>query len=454
MGMKYCLRVAASSTLLVLSLGGSYGRRLNTSRGIIGEATVDIAGDNDIEDLEQELAWLCSDDPYLAYLHFNANLGTTSYQDCAWVAASPTDRCMLQASTTTSTSGRSSVELNDGSTTGYLLQDACPLSCGLCPTDIVNPETDIDRDGNLSTDDLTWEQIKELEIRLRRRKQNLKRKRKGRKPCPCPDGQHDGGGGGNNNGGGNNGGGGGGGDDFDFITEAPQESSVPRTTPSPTVMLGPDADEPTYYPTFADTSAPTVGGTQQVTSELTSGYTSEYTSEYTSMYTSEYTAMYTSQYTSEYTQDNAAVIGAVISGQQSSSVNNGSATRRLIVILVSAIIFMLLFMALCCFVCVMRRRAGGKGSRGDSDTDESDQVAYPIHKTTSANSDESRFRRVLRHFNGRQDDSRTDVHACTSVMCEVCDNRPRRVKSVDSYKDEYALSKLEEERYKVKEVEC
>ena len=112
----------------MLSLGESHGRKLQYMGG------VDIGGEDGIDELEQQLAWLCTDDPYLKYLHFNANRGTTSFQDCSRVAESPTDRCTLQGSN----GGRSEIQSTDGATSAFLLSDACRLSCGLCPTDILD----------------------------------------------------------------------------------------------------------------------------------------------------------------------------------------------------------------------------------------------------------------------------------------------------------------------------
>jgi len=89
-----------------------------------------------------------------------------------------------------------------------------------------------------------------------------------------------------------------------------------------------------------------------------------------------------------------------------------------------------------------------------------DETPYPIHKTKSAESGTSRFFRVLSHFNGRQDDERTDVHRCSSALCHTCDpSIPHRVMSVDSYKDgvdsyrdEYTIVKAPTgERYRVDE---
>lgn len=128
----------------------------------------------------------------------------------------------------------------------------------------------------------------------------------------------------------------------------------------------------------------------------------------------------------------------------------------MLAIILTVIPLVLLLLVICCLLRWKKRRAGIKE---DPDTDDSD-TEYPIHKTKSADSDESRFKKVLGYFNGRQDDARTDVHICTSATCEVCDHSPRRVMSVDSYTDELANpTTLEEgERYRVKdrvkEMEC
>jgi hypothetical protein len=113
-----------------------------------------------------------------------------------------------------------------------------------------------------------------------------------------------------------------------------------------------------------------------------------------------------------------------------------------------------LLLLLLVFCCLLRKLKKAKRGKDDEDTDDSDE-GYPIHKTKSADSSGSRFIKVLGYFNGRQDDARTDVHRCSSALCDVCDPTPRQVLSVDSYNGVYGTSKLEErERYLIREVEC
>jgi hypothetical protein len=421
-------RIALSSVLLMLLLGKSQGRQPKNAGGVVGATSgvdidIEFTVEDGMEEIEQELARLCIDDPYLKYLHFNANLGSTSFEDCTWVRDSPDERCELQSSNGGSHEiGRSTTPLPS------LLRDICPFSCGLCPTNYINPETDIDRNGNVSTDDLTRKQIKELEIRIRRQKQNLKKKRKGRKPCPCPDGQDPNG----------QGHGGGGGNDTG-VQSSPLEES-PTQTPG----------------TDASTSSPTSSITS--TTSFEGSYTGSWTSSYTGSWTTSFTSSSTSSSTST-PADGGAIIGSVITGQQSSQNNNGITNRTKLIVALSVIPIVLLLLVCCCLIRRAKKIAdksdNNKSGGDDSDTDESDS-RYPIHKTKSCDSEESRFAKVLGYFNGRQDDTRTDVHVCTSAVCETCNPRsPRRVMSLDSYQDEFAMSKVEEgERYRVKEVEC
>ena len=416
----------------MLLLGKSQGQKPKNIGGVVGATSgvdidIEFTAEDGMDEIEQELARLCIDDPYLKYLHFNANLGSTSFEDCTWVRDSPDERCELQSS------NGGSHEIGRSTTpTPSLLRDICPLSCGLCPTNYLNPETDIDRNGNVSTDDLTMEQIKELEIRLRRQKQNLKKKRKGRKPCPCPDGQDP------------NGQGHGGGGDNDIGDQSSPLEQSPTQTPG--------TDPPTSLPTSSFSS------TSSYTGSWTSSYAGSWSSSYAGSWTSSYTGSYTSSWTST-TEDGAVIIGSVITGQQSSQNNNGITNRTKLIIALSVIPIVILLLVCCCLIRRAKKMAdksdNNKSGGDDSDTDESES-RYPIHKTKSCDSEESRFAKVLGYFNGRQDDARTDVHVCTSAVCETCNHRsPRRVMSLDSYQDELAMSKVEEgERYRVKQVEC
>jgi len=142
----------------------------------------------------------------------------------------------------------------------------------------------------------------------------------------------------------------------------------------------------------------------------------------------------------------AANIDALISGQES-SVDKSSKNRMLAIFLSVVPLLLLLLLFSCCLLRKMKS-AEEKEKGDDESTDDSDD-GYPIHKTKSCDSLGSRILKVLGYFNGRQNDSRTDVHRCTSAVCDVCDNRPIQVMSLDSYNDDYA------ERYREEvDVEC
>lgn len=413
-------QIAMTSVLLVSFRGGAHatiGSFMNTRSSVF-----DVSNENTMEEIEEQFARLCINDPYLKYLHFDANLGSTSFEDCTWVGESPDDRCILHASN----GGQSTI----GSTTPTLLRDICPLSCGLCPPELLDyASRATEREDNFLTDDeITLEEIKELEIKLRRKKRNFKTKRKGRKPCPCPDGHNHGGGDGEEQGDG---------------------PIIPSPTEAPT---DPGTEMPTYFPTYSDTSSATSEETTEATLAVSFSATSSITSTYTSVYTSTFT---TSNTLSSTEIGNGSVITSVVSGQK--SISNGSQNRRVIVSL-SVLSALLLLLTFYCLACWRKKRNAEEGNKDvsdeeDSDTDES-APEYPIHKTKSADSVDSFLQRVLVHFNGQRDDARTDVHTCTSAVCDVCNNTPRRVMSVDSYSNQRRKKKETQDRYRTKEMEC
>ena len=136
--------------------------------------------------------------------------------------------------------------------------------------------------------------------------------------------------------------------------------------------------------------------------------------------------MYTSSFTSTFSSiENGAVVTSAISGQQ--SMMNDGQTRRLIVS-VSIASILLLLLTLCCLARWRKKRNAERENKEDSykddyDTDES-ALEYPIHQTKSADSVESFLQRVIVHFNGQRDDARTDVHTCSSAVCDVCEETP------------------------------
>lgn len=438
--------IAFASALLMLSIGEVQGTNLRN--GVSYESGVDNSEDGIFEVLEERRR-LCYDDPYLKYLHFNANLGSTSFEDCEWVGADKPDRCILPA-----TNGRIQNTVLDG-TTPLQLKHLCPKACGECEPPLeaaaaaeeeeppleaaaaAEEEEELDREiYNPPTDDLTAQQIKELEIKLRRQKMNQKKKRKGKKPCPCPEGTPHGG----------NGGGGGDGSDPGDPTDPGGPIAAPVAAPTMAPLI-PQTMVPTTDSTFSGSSSGTWTGSWSSTWTGTSTSTFVYTSEFTT--TGTVGASWSGSFSgTDFTPD----INAVISGQES-SINKKEANKRLAITL-SVIPLLLLLLV---FYCLIRRMRASREGKAESDTDDSEGGDFPIHKTKSVDSAGSRFLRVLGYFNGRQDDSRCDVHHCTSATCEICANdTPKQVRSIDSYRDEYDRTKEErrKERYMVNEVEC
>ena len=266
------------SILLILSLETTYGQESATA--------------TESEDVESLVDPLCEDDPYLKYLHFNANAGTTKYEGCDWVGEDPYERCSLQASpqstngkpkTTKKAKAAVSIVARTRAKRGRKgkepdqqteldlqtnreappedppeepeqepeqepepeqeiveLRSLCPLSCGLCPTAPLPPKTDTDGISGLSPEDLTTEEIegldlspKELEVVEEERQQQVKVKvvKKVQK-CDCPDG-HDG-------------------DDENSPTAAP---TIPGNTGAPNAPRPPTA-EPTTFPIVIDSFPP------------------------------------------------------------------------------------------------------------------------------------------------------------------------------------------------------
>eukprot|EP00535_Pseudo-nitzschia_heimii_P013613 CAMPEP_0197193964 /NCGR_PEP_ID=MMETSP1423-20130617/28375_1 /TAXON_ID=476441 /ORGANISM="Pseudo-nitzschia heimii, Strain UNC1101" /LENGTH=542 /DNA_ID=CAMNT_0042647301 /DNA_START=160 /DNA_END=1788 /DNA_ORIENTATION=- len=164
--------------------------------------------EGNIEVVDQDL---CADDPYLNYLHFNANEGVTAFEDCQWVGLEPYDRCNLTATNGSQRQpkqtkavpldARSRAQRGRKQQQPLKLRDLCPLSCGLCPTSPLVPQTDRDGVAGISPDDLTTEQLEELDLspeelevvkeiveEEHKHAKSRKRKKKEVKPCDCPDG--------------------------------------------------------------------------------------------------------------------------------------------------------------------------------------------------------------------------------------------------------------------------
>lgn len=400
---------------------GSEGKKKNQKPKKKG-----VSSEDGLEEVQQERGRLCVDEPFLKYLHFDANHGSTTYKDCEWVGEFPHERCELEVSPSTRIEP-------------VKLKDKCPSSCGLCPEVLLEAETDEERNAEITAGDLSAAELKELE-REKRQKRNEKKKRKGRKPCPCPDEE----------------------EQSDTPTEAPISGldtssptlspvsapvSVPFPTLTPTSQVA--TREPTSFPTFGDTTySPTVSTSSTSTSTSTGSGTLYGTfsgtlyGTFSGTLSGSSSTSFPNTSTLSSSTDNGAV-AAVIDGQQSSV--SGSNNRRLAIIL-SVVPLMLLLLIFFCLLRMMKKR---KNKVVDVD-----DTPYPIHKTKSAESGTSRFFRVLSNFNGRQDHERTDVHRCSSALCHTCDpSIPHRVMSVDSYKDEYTIVKpAEGERYRVDEI--
>lgn len=460
----------------------------------------------------EQINKLCTDDSFLKYLHFNANRGITSFKGCDWVGEDPYVRCTLEATNGVTTGATNGVEkvAKTTKTSGrrrlgrppktsrqqeveqeveqevLLLKDFCPLSCGLCPTAPLPPQGELIAD-NLTLKefmliDLSPNQLEIFEDERPRPNGNGPKKPKKVKPCDCPGADHNG-----------------------DITIGPDDKIPPTQTPpptpttiideTPTPTLPPtqnptlppsfSSSSPTTVPAIAVTSAPTasetIGGTNSGTSSTTSSETSSETwsgstggtsigsfGATTSGTTSVTTSATTSGTSTGSSAQNAA-IDSIITGQQS-SLNNRSRNRKLAIFL-SVVPILILLLVCCCLLRRKKRRAEQRKNAAVEDTDNSDdeEADYPIHKTKSADSIGSRFKKAFAFFNGRQDDERTDVRRCNSSFCNVCGDgpcdhhSPRRILSVDSFDNQTTATffKPGKDRYRManedrmsNEVEC
>lgn len=456
--------IAMASALLLLSLGVAHGKE-NITEAFERDGSDSI--EDGIEEVDLELARLCTDASDLQYLHFNANMGSIVFKDCTWVGDQPGERCTLtltdgqedskgnkSSKATATATARTGKRTGRQTQTPLMLSDKCPLSCGLCPSAPLEPgqlETDsfvadLERNADFLTSDLTVKEIKLLDQAARRRKRNRKTKTKNKKPCNCPDGH-----------------GGGDGDDDDDD----DESSTPTGNPSlrPSLTLRPTVN-PTLTPslsllTMAPTagppvSAPTVSPTVTTSTSSSTSSSSGSTTTSTFWTSSSSTIWSSSSTTISSTSDSsvkAAVDGTAISAVQSGVNNQKRSKNRMLATVLSVVPLLILLLIFCCLV--RKRKRTVPMNKLEDDTDESDDE-YPILQTKSADSIGSRFLKVIGYFNGRQNDEQVDVHRCKSAICDVCDPQASQVMSMDSYDVIFENpTKVEEgERYRVKEVEC
>ena len=269
-------------------------------KGGSGKAPPIIFEEDSSEEVAQELARLCTDEPHLKYRHFNQNLGTNTFQDCSWVKMDPTGRCDLEMHDVVQARNRGVGKL--------YLSDMCPLSCGRCPTAPLD-EKEIPRKNIYSTNDLTATEVKKINRQHKKKQAKRQANRGKREPCPCPDDEHQG--------------------DTNEGDGIRVPSPVPPPTAAPTLAPADPTESPTSMPTSETTSWTTSTSTFWSSTSLTST---------TTFWTSE-------------------AVNATISSQ-TAAVDDGLDSRTLAIIL--AVVPAVLLLCLFCCICRCRKRKKSK----------------------------------------------------------------------------------------------